>query len=86
MTSKDKANNIFLEFYSHLVIIDELYEAVVIVELAVKMAIVHVNIVKDEDYLYQECYWGRFTRSIILPQEDVPIVACMHLNLNPRFG
>jgi len=51
MTSKDKANNIFLEFYSHLVVIDELYEAVVIVELAVKMAIVHVNIVKDEDYL-----------------------------------
>jgi hypothetical protein len=51
MTSKDKANNIFLEFYSHLVIIDELYEAVVIVELAIKMAIVHVNLVKDEDYL-----------------------------------
>jgi hypothetical protein len=51
MTSKDKANNIFLEFYSHLVVIDELYEAVVIVELAVKMAVVHVNLVKDEDYL-----------------------------------
>jgi hypothetical protein len=51
MTSKDKANNIFLEFYSHLVVIDELYEAVVIVELAVKMAIIHVNLVKDEDYL-----------------------------------
>jgi hypothetical protein len=51
MTCKDKANNIFLEFYSHLVVIDELYEAVVIVELAVKMAIVHVNLVKDEDYL-----------------------------------
>jgi hypothetical protein len=51
MTSKDKANNIFLEFYSHLVVIDELYEAVVIVELAVKMAIVHINLVKDEDYL-----------------------------------
>ena len=51
MTSKDKANNIFLEFYSHLVVIDELYEAVVIVDLAVKMAIVHVNLVKDEDYL-----------------------------------
>jgi len=51
MTSKDKANNIFLEFYSHLVVIDELYEAVVIVELTVKMAIVHVNLVKDEDYL-----------------------------------
>ena len=25
--------------------------------------------VRDEDYLYQECYWGRFSRSIILPQE-----------------
>ena len=25
--------------------------------------------VKDDDYLYQECYWGRFSRSIILPQE-----------------
>lgn len=25
--------------------------------------------VKDEDYFYQECYWGRFARSVILPQE-----------------
>lgn len=25
--------------------------------------------VKDEDYFYQECYWGRFFRSVILPQE-----------------
>jgi len=23
--------------------------------------------VKDEDYFYQECYWGSFSRSIILP-------------------
>ena len=28
--------------------------------------------VSDEDYLYQECYWGRFARSIILPQEVDP--------------
>jgi HSP20 family protein len=28
--------------------------------------------VNDEDYLYQECYWGRFARSIILPQEVDP--------------
>lgn len=27
------------------------------------------EIVQDEDYFYQECYWGRFSRSIILPQE-----------------
>ncbi|MBI4094347.1 MAG: Hsp20/alpha crystallin family protein [Candidatus Liptonbacteria bacterium] len=25
--------------------------------------------VKDEDYFYQECYWGKFSRSVILPQE-----------------
>ncbi len=28
--------------------------------------------VEGEDYLYQECYWGRFARSIILPQEIDP--------------
>ncbi|MFW5888215.1 MAG: Hsp20/alpha crystallin family protein [Patescibacteria group bacterium] len=25
--------------------------------------------VKEENYLYQECYWGYFSRSIILPAE-----------------
>ena len=25
--------------------------------------------IKDGDYFYQECYWGRFSRSVILPQE-----------------
>ena len=25
--------------------------------------------IKNEDYFYQECYWGKFARSIILPQE-----------------
>ena len=51
MTSKDKANNIFLEFYTHLVVMDELFEVIVIKELAIKMAIVHVNLVKDSNYL-----------------------------------
>ncbi|MEK7549047.1 MAG: Hsp20/alpha crystallin family protein [Patescibacteria group bacterium] len=27
------------------------------------------EIVMEKDYLYQECFWGRFSRSIILPQE-----------------
>ncbi len=27
------------------------------------------EIVNDNDYLYQECYWGSFSRSIILPAE-----------------
>ena len=28
--------------------------------------------IKEEDYFYQECYWGRFARSVILPQEVDP--------------
>lgn len=28
--------------------------------------------VHNDDYLYQECYWGRFSRSVILPQEVDP--------------
>jgi len=27
------------------------------------------EIVDESDYLYQECYWGSFSRSIILPAE-----------------
>lgn len=27
------------------------------------------NTIKQEDYFYQECYWGSFSRSIILPVE-----------------
>ncbi len=30
---------------------------------------------QEQDYLYQECYWGRFARSIILPQEVDPEAA-----------
>jgi len=32
----------------------------------------HEKTVKDSDYLYQECYWGRFARTLILPQEIDP--------------
>lgn len=28
-----------------------------------------IHTVSDEDYFYQECYWGRFSRSVILPEE-----------------
>lgn len=27
------------------------------------------EVVRDQDYLYRECYWGSFSRSIILPIE-----------------
>jgi len=32
----------------------------------------HERTAESEDYIYQECYWGRFARSIILPQEIDP--------------
>jgi len=25
--------------------------------------------IKEKDYFFQECYWGRFSRSLILPEE-----------------
>ena len=25
--------------------------------------------IREEDYVYQECYWGRFSRSVVLPHE-----------------
>lgn len=28
--------------------------------------------ISDENYVYQECYWGRFSRSVILPEEVDP--------------
>jgi HSP20 family protein len=30
------------------------------------------NEISEDNYLYQECYWGKFSRSIILPQEIDP--------------
>ena len=33
------------------------------------------NEVSDEDYFYQECYWGKFSRSVVLPQEVDPDAA-----------
>ncbi|MBI2591190.1 MAG: Hsp20/alpha crystallin family protein [Candidatus Brennerbacteria bacterium] len=28
--------------------------------------------ISEKDYFYQECFWGRFSRSVILPQEIDP--------------
>lgn len=37
------------------------------------------NKVEDADYFYQECYWGKFSRSVILPQEIDPSKAASAL-------
>ncbi|MFH1246659.1 MAG: Hsp20/alpha crystallin family protein [Candidatus Liptonbacteria bacterium] len=33
--------------------------------------------VEDNDYYYQECYWGRFSRQVLLPQEIDPEAAAV---------
>ena len=35
--------------------------------------------VMNADYFYQECFWGRFSRSVILPQEVDPDKAYSNL-------
>lgn len=40
--------------------------------ISIKGARYHEQKVSDENYFHQECYWGRFARSIILPQEVDP--------------
>ena len=40
--------------------------------IAIKGERYRENEVKDGDYFYQECYWGKFSRSVILPQEVDP--------------
>ena len=30
------------------------------------------DLIQESDYLYQECFWGKFSRAIILPQEVDP--------------
>lgn len=39
----------------------------------------HRTDIKESDYFYQECYWGRFSRSVILPQEIDPDKADAHI-------
>ncbi|MDP3953437.1 MAG: Hsp20/alpha crystallin family protein [bacterium] len=35
--------------------------------------------IAETDYFYQECFWGRFSRSVILPQEVDPDKAYSNL-------
>ena len=35
--------------------------------------------IKEENYFYRECYWGKFSRSVILPQEVEPEAASVSL-------
>jgi HSP20 family protein len=51
---------------------DDIDVNVTIDSIAIRGSRKREKTVSDEDYLYQECYWGKFGRSIILPQEVDP--------------
>lgn len=41
-------------------------------KLFIKGKRIRPNFVPEKDFIYQECFWGIFSRSIILPQEIDP--------------
>lgn len=41
-------------------------------KITIRGARIHEQEVNDEHYLCQECYWGRFAREVIFPQEVDP--------------
>jgi len=48
---------------------DDIDIAVTADSITIKGRRQHKREVREEDYLYQECFWGRFSRSIFLDQE-----------------
>ena len=40
----------------------------------------HAEEVSEENYLYQECYWGKFSRAVTLPQDIDPDKAKAEFN------
>ncbi len=48
---------------------DELDIAITNESLTIKGKRTRQEGVQRDDYIYQECYWGKFSRSVILPQE-----------------
>jgi HSP20 family protein len=66
------ANDIIIESAIAGVKPDDIDVSVTTDSISIRGARRHEQEVKDGDYLYQECYWGRFARSLILPQEIDP--------------
>ena len=40
----------------------------------------HAEEISEENYLYQECYWGKFSRAVTLPQDIDPDKAKAEFN------
>lgn len=64
-----KGNNIIVEAPIAGVITDDLDIHITNESLVIKGKRHREHTVKEGDYYFQECYWGRFSRSLILPEE-----------------
>ena len=62
-------NNIYIESAIAGVDPDNIDVAITPESVSIKGSRKRKEVVKKEDYLYQECFWGNFSRSVILPQE-----------------
>ena len=66
------ANDIIVESAIAGVSIDEMDIEITPESVTVKGKREKIDKAEKRDYLYQECYWGKFSRSVILPQEISP--------------
>jgi len=66
------AENIYIESAIAGVDSDDIDVAITPESVVIKGKREKLEKVKTDDYLYQECFWGNFSRSVILPQEIDP--------------
>jgi len=66
------ADNIVIESVIAGIDIDDIDVAITAESVSIKGRREKKEKVKKDDYLYQECFWGKFSRSVILPQEIDP--------------
>ena len=65
-------NNIFVQSTVAGINPDDLEINITSESVAIKGRRERSEKVEEKDYFYQECFWGSFSRSIILPQEVDP--------------
>lgn len=66
------SENIYIESAIAGVDSDDIDVAITPESVVIKGRREKIEKVKTDDYLYQECFWGNFSRSVILPQEVDP--------------
>jgi len=63
------AGNIYIESPVAGVELNDLDISITPESVSIKGSRIKTKKIKKDDYLYKECFWGSFSRSVILPQE-----------------